>query len=199
MQNIPIPSAQPLPHCDYRSFYSDRGTDPFEGNFINFYNKYAVANTTPADLGNAIYSNGNGGVPMHCLLHVRNPAGSRDDPGLIIGYHRLTRQVPQFGQEPTPFDNQGHAFFGDVVAGQAPATVHLEDVLFNPLPEMQVPTAAQLDKLLLGDPGAQVFGPFQPGDPGLAVETTVPANPFGRISPRIRQMEEQCKVKTSLQ
>lgn len=101
------------------------------------------------------------------LLHVRDPHGPLDDPGIIVAYHRLTRHDARFGQTPLPYDNQGLAFFGDVNNGQAPLTVVIPDGCFNQLTATQVPTEGHLQQLIAADPNAEVFGPFAAGDPDV--------------------------------
>jgi hypothetical protein len=111
-------------------------------------------------------------------MHVRDPNGDpndpglANDPGLVVVYHRLSRHDQRFGQAPTPFDNRGLAFFGDVVNGQAPTTVHVPDTAFNSVGVGQVPTPARLTQLFAGDPQGQVFGPFAAADGDVEPITT---------------------------
>jgi hypothetical protein len=132
----------------------------FQGNYANFYNEYSTANTTPQDLRTALYRDGNTGALLHILMHVRDPNGDPNNPGLVVAYHRLSRHDQHFGQAPTPFNNKGLAFFGDVVNGQAPTTVHVPDTAFNSVGVGQIPTPARITQLFARDPQGQVFGPF---------------------------------------
>ena len=138
---VPPPAPQPV---SYHDKYLDHSSDVFQGNYINLYNEYRTGASTPLTLRNTLYRDGNTGVPLHILLHIRLDNAPDEDPGVIVGYHRLTRHDPRFGQPPTAHDNIGVAFFGDVVEGQAPMSVQLPDSLYNQLPAVQVPTAARM-------------------------------------------------------
>lgn len=151
----------------YREFYGQPVADAFAGNYVNLYNEYSVGNTTPADLRNTIYRDGNTGTCLSVLIHVRDPQAAADDPGTIVGYHRLTRRDTRLGQTARPFDNQGLAFFGDVVNGQAPGTVVIPDALYNQLPVVQVPTDARLQQLEAAEPNETTYGPFAAGEPDV--------------------------------
>lgn len=173
------PPAPPLaalgaPHqaTTYREFYGQPGADAFGGNYANLYNEYSVGNTTPADLRNIIYRDGNTGVCLSVLIHVRDPQAAADNPGTIVGYHRLTRRDTRLGQTARPFDNQGLAYFGDVVNGQAPGTVIIPDALYNQLPVVQVPTDARFQQLDAADPNETTYGPFAAGEPDVNPITT---------------------------
>ena len=135
---------------------------------------------------------------MHVLVHIREPNAEADDPGYIVGYHRLTRHAARFGQVARPYDGHGHAFMGDVVEGQVPVSVQVVDTLFNQLQVVQVPTAARLEQLLLGHPEEVLVGPFNAGDPdvspalarGLVVVPNEYVRPFLTTSLRPRQAYE---------
>jgi len=160
--------APALVHHTYADLYTDPASDPFQGNYVNFYHEYSTAGgVTPAALRESLYNSGNAGVPIHILAHVRDGTADPADPGHIVGYHRLTRHVASYGQLPRPFDGQGHAFMGDVVDGQVPISVNVPDHLFNLLQVVQVPTAGRLEQLLQADPALQVVGPFAAGDPDV--------------------------------
>jgi hypothetical protein len=169
-QNLPPLANQP---ATYREAYQHPANDAFNGNYTNLYNEYTIGTTTPLDLRNALYRDGNTGTFINILVHVRdrNPAAA-DDPGAIVGYHRLTRRDARFGQVPTPFDNLGLAYFGDVVNGQAPATVVIPDTLYNQVQVVQVPTDARLLQLIAAEPARETFGPFAAGDPDVSPITT---------------------------
>jgi hypothetical protein len=156
----------------YRERYLDPNFDSFNANYVNLYNEYSVGNTQPAPLRNAIYRDGNTGTPLHVLVHIRVANAPADDPGLIVAYHRLTRHDPRFGQIPTPFDSLGLGFFGDIIDGQAPMTVHIPDALYAQLPQVQVPSAGLLTQAIADDPQAELFGPYAAGDPDVAAVTT---------------------------
>lgn len=164
--------ALPVQHNTYREAYMHPTTDPFQGNYINLYNEYNVGTTTPLDLRNAIYRDGNNGVYLNILMHVRDPAAAPADPGLIVGYHRLTRRDTRLGQVPLPFDGQGLAYFGDVLNGQSPTTVVIPDPLYNQLPVVQVPTGARFQQLFAAEPERGTFGPFAAGDPDVEAVVT---------------------------
>lgn len=162
---------QPL---TYHGRYLDPNFDSFSGNYINLYNEYAVGQTQPVQLRNAVYRDGNNGKPLHVLVHVRvAPApGAPADPGMIVAFHRLTRHDTPFGQVQMSFDNMGLGFFGDIIDGQAPTTVVIPDNLYTQLPQTQVPDAGLLAQLFAADPAAEVFGPYAAGDPDVTAITT---------------------------
>ena len=126
----PQPNPAITPHS-YLDHYLDARNDTFGGNFINLYQEYLVGNTQPAQLRNAIYKAGNSGTFLHGLVHMREHNAPPDDPGTIVAVHRLVRHEGHIGQLPKPFDNIGLAFYGDVINGQAPATVTIPDAWFN--------------------------------------------------------------------
>jgi hypothetical protein len=64
------------------------------------------------------------------------------------------------------------AYFGDVVNGQAPATVIIPDTLYNQIQVVQVPTDARLLQLIAAEPERETFGPFAAGDPDVTPVTT---------------------------
>ena len=160
---------QPVPAVlatSYQGLYTDLTSDPFQGNYVNFYNDY-VGGTPPAVLRDSIYRDGNVGTLIHVLAHIRDPNANVDDPGLIVAYHRLTRHDTRYGQVPKPYDNQGLAFFGDILDGQAPMTVTIPDVLFNQTAIVQTPSRALLHQAFNADHLAQSVGPFLAGTPDV--------------------------------
>lgn len=157
---------------NYRGLYQQPAADPFQENYVNLYNEYNVGTTTPLDLRNAIYRDGNTGTYLNILVHVRETNAAPEVPGHIVGYHRLTRRDTRLGQLPLPFDNQGLAYFGDVINGQAPSTVVVPDALYNQLPVVQVPTEARLQQLFAAEPNRETFGPFAAGDPDVTAVIT---------------------------
>jgi hypothetical protein len=66
--------------------------------------------------------------------------------------------------QPTPFDNQLHAFIGDSSNGQPPITIIMPPDFLHAANVVQVPTVAKLQQLLQDDPDAQSVGPFAAGD-----------------------------------
>jgi hypothetical protein len=66
--------------------------------------------------------------------------------------------------QPTPFDNQLHAFIGDSSNGQLPITIIMPPYFLHAANVVQVPTVAKLQQLLQDDPDAQSVGPFAAGD-----------------------------------
>jgi hypothetical protein len=149
-RGLPAPAPLATQPTPYQAKYLNPSTDVFQGNYANFNNEYSTANTTPQDLRTALYRNGNTGALLHILMHVQDPNGDPNDPGLVVTYHRLSRHDQRFGQALTPFDNKGLAFFGDVVNGQAPTTVHVPDTAFNSVGVGQIPTPARLTQLFAG-------------------------------------------------
>jgi len=145
----------------YHARYQDPNYDPFAGNYTNVYHEFD--NNVPQTLRQSLYRDGNVGTPIHVLAHIRPPQAPANDPGLIVVYHRLTRHDARFGQVPTPYDGQGLAFWGDVVAGQAPTTVVIPDTAFNQTGLVQTPTAALLQQAMAADPAAGWFGPYAAG------------------------------------
>jgi hypothetical protein len=171
-QPVAQPGQLPAQPPNYRSKYLDPTTDRFSGNFANLYNEYMPGNTTPANLRDALYRDGNTGSLLHVLLHVRLTTAGADDPGTIVAYHRLSRRDTGFGQQPTSYDNQGLAFFGDVVNQQVPLTVHLPDTIFNQMAPVQVPTGPRWTQLFAAQAGDALFGPFAAGEADVEPVTT---------------------------
>jgi hypothetical protein len=178
-----LPAAQPAPPQflqpnpatvpnSYLDRYLDARNDSFGGNYVNLYNDYLVGNTQPAPLRHAVYKTGNSGNLLHGLVHVRDPGALPDDPGTIVAVHRLVRHETLIGLVPKPFDNLGLAFYGDVINGQAPATVIIPDNWFNQTQPVQVPTHGLLTQAFAAHPDQQAFGPYQAGDPDVTPVTT---------------------------
>ena len=177
--NVPpaVPPVQQLPGAavasnTYLDKYLDAQNDSFNGNYVNLYNEYAVGNTQPAQLRNAIYKDGNVGIHLHGLVHVRETNAGADDPGTIVAVHRLTRHESRFGQVTSPYDNLGLAYYGDVINGQAPTTVVVPDNWFNQTAPAQVPTHGLLAQEMAADPNAEVFGPYPAGQADVDPITT---------------------------
>jgi hypothetical protein len=167
--------AQPVVHpqpTTYQAKYLDPAADSFGGSYINLYHDVAVGATQPATLRNAVYRDGNAGAFLHALVHIREYNADPDDPGLIIAYHRMTRHDTGLGRQPTPYDNLGTAFFGDIFGGQAPQSILVPDMMFNQTNVVQVPTAGRITQLIAADPAAELFGPFAAGDPDVEPVTT---------------------------
>jgi hypothetical protein len=182
--NFPVGILTPPP-TSYYEMYTLPSADPFGGNYINLYHEYNIANTTPNDLRNALYRDGNTGTLLHVLIHVRSAHAPVDDPGLIVAYHRVSRHDTRFGQVATPYDNQGLAFFGDLISGvQAPATVIIPDTLYNQLPVVQVPTHGLVEQELAANPQATLLGPYPAGtndvDPIITRQLVVVPNCYVR-------------------
>lgn len=59
VQHVPV---QPN---SYREEYGRPVTDPFGGNYTNLYHEYSVGATTPLDLRNAMYRDGNTGAYLN--------------------------------------------------------------------------------------------------------------------------------------
>ena len=158
----------------YLSRYLNHAHDPFAGQYASVYAHYsvpAVNALTPAELRAKIYASSASGVPIaHALLVWPYPNGP-DDPGTIQGFHRLVRYEAGLAH-PTPFDNIGYAFMGDLIDGQAPISIVWHDEYFNRVANVQVPTAAEMDTLIAGDLNAPQFGPFNNGDPNTETVTT---------------------------
>lgn len=99
---LAAPGGPPLPlgnlHRAYSDLYSDPQADPFERNYINLYHEYAVGGgQAPAQLRDNLYNSGNAGTLIHILAHILDAGAAPEDPGYIVGYHRLTRHVTRFG------------------------------------------------------------------------------------------------------
>ena len=180
--NVPVaaalPPVQPQPlgaltaPNTYLAKYLDAQNDSFGGNFTNLYNEYAVGNTQPLALRNAVYKDGNVGILLHGLVHVQDPNAGVDDPGTIVAVHRLTRHESRFGQLHTGYDNLGLGFYGDIINGQAPSTVVIPDAWFNQTTMVQVPTHGLLAQEFAADPQLELLGPYQAGQPDVQPVTT---------------------------
>jgi hypothetical protein len=90
--------------------------------------------------------------------------------GRVCMFHRLQRFAPQLGVV-TGLDNRGYAFVGDVVEGQAPATVEWPANAFHQAGDVtiRVPTREVIDQMLGADPGIRLLGPFGNDDAGTEV------------------------------
>lgn len=158
----PLLGQQQVAH-PYRDWYNDHARDPFVGNYDAMYANYALARS-PLEIRNSLYPSGNSGIPIAHLLLTVQPNDPVHAPGVIQGYHRLTRYQPSLVSA-SPFDNVAYAFLGDVQGGQAPHTVVWAETQFHQATAMQVPTADGLDQLLATDPNTELVGPFAAGDP----------------------------------
>ena len=93
---LPVPGfpgalQPPVPQpTNYREKYLDPASDAFLGNYTNLYHEYSVGQSTPLELRTALYRDGNTGTPLHILLHVRSANAPMGDPGIILGYHRVS-------------------------------------------------------------------------------------------------------------
>jgi hypothetical protein len=169
----PVPMALLATSPDtYRTMYIDPRYDHFHNNYVNLYNEYAIGQNAPATLRNSVYPTGNGGTYLHALVHVREVGADPNDPGRIIGLHRLTRHEPRFGQTALPYDNMGLAFYGDTQHGQVPTTLTVPDAWFNQIGPVQAPTLGLLGQELAAQPLAELFGPYAAGDPDIEPVST---------------------------
>lgn len=159
-------------HSSYLQLYADPQADQYGGNYAALYAAYDPGANTPADLRASIYSTSNSGTLLHLLAHVRANDAPADDPGTIVCLHRLSRRNTPFGQQATPYDDKGLAFFGDVIGQQAPLTVEVPSAHFNQCAAVQAPTTARIDQLVAEDPGAEIFGPFTAADADVEAITT---------------------------
>jgi hypothetical protein len=90
--------------------------------------------------------------------------------GRVCMFHRLQRFAPQLGVV-TGLDNKGHAFFGDVIEGQMPATVKWPANAFHQAGgvTIRVPTREVIDQMLGADPEVRLLGPFGNDDAGTEI------------------------------
>jgi hypothetical protein len=90
--------------------------------------------------------------------------------GRVCLFHRLQRYAPQLGN-PTDYDNNGYAFFGDVTNGQAPPSVEWPGNAFHQAggATIRVPTRETLDQMLAADQAVNLVGPFGNDDAGTEV------------------------------
>ena len=153
----------------YRTLYADASNDSFAANYAAAYSEFEVpvqgnpANT-PAELAAKVLDSGNEGTHMAMVGLVRSRVAPAAVLGVVQAYHRLTRFGKRLGLPNTPFDDQAHAFLGDLVNGQAPTSVTLQPAYFHPTDQTRVPTPAALDQLIAAHPDTEIFGPFAATD-----------------------------------
>ena len=103
----------------YFDLYDDPAKDIFDGKYAAMYAEYAdgVARSV---IRNKVAEQGNGGVHIHHLVHVRRANAPVDDPGKIITIHRTTRYSRPMGGAASSLDDVMFAFQGDSIAQQLP-------------------------------------------------------------------------------
>jgi hypothetical protein len=109
---------------------------------------------------------------MSLVLLTRGLTAQANDLGEIVAYHRVSRFAPRMGLAPTPWDNTGFAFLGDMIQGQAPPTVSWDNSYFHTIQQTRVPTVDALDQTLAAQPDTELVGPFDPGDAGTELVRT---------------------------
>ena len=161
----------------YRAFYNAATNDPFAGSYQNAYDEFDVPLAgnpvnQPAELGNKVFMAAEQGLPMSLVLLTRDDMAIATDPGEIVAYHRVSRFAPRMGLAPTPWDNAGFAFLGDMIQGQAPPTVAWDNSYFHTVQQTRVPTIAALDQTLAAQPNTEMVGPFADGKAGTELVRT---------------------------
>jgi hypothetical protein len=147
----------------YFDLYDDPAKDFFVDNYAAIYAEYAEG-LAPSVVRTNVGDQGNSGVHVHHLVHVRKASAPVDDPGKIITIHRTTRYRRVLGQPPSALDDVMYGFQGDSTAMQLPLNVEMSNNLFNKASAVQAPTAARLAQLLQDEPAATMFGPFAATD-----------------------------------
>lgn len=162
----------------YRALYNNTATCPFGGNYAGIYAEWATPDgaappNTPVELRSKLYSNAMGiqGIAMAHVLLVRPNTAGADDPGLIQGYHRLCKYTPMIG-ETTSLDNSGYAFLGDVYGGNAPASVVMDNDLFNRCTSVIVKVPLATDQHFAAHPNDDLMGPYDAAEPDTETVTT---------------------------
>jgi hypothetical protein len=146
----------------YWAHYNYNANDKFAGAYAGTYASYAQG-IPPATLTNQVIQTGSYRAMVHHLMLTRDATATPEDPGKIFLCHRLSRYEAMIDQ-PTPFDNQLHAFIGDSSNGQPPITIIMPTNFLHAANVVQVPTVAKLQQLMQDDPDAQSVGPFAAGD-----------------------------------
>lgn len=107
---------------------------------------------------------GTSGIHMAMVGLIRDANADAANVGLVQGFHRITRFNRRLGLPATPFDDQGHAFLGDLINGQAPPSIIIEPTAFHTVPAVRVLTAAALDQAIAAHPDREMFGPYDATD-----------------------------------
>ena len=173
------PAIAPMgPLQPYRALYNNTALCPFNNNYAGIYAEWETPDgapppNTPNDLRTKLYSNAMGvqGVQMAHVLLVRPTHAGADDPGQIQGYHRLCKYIPQIG-EVTGLDNVGYAFLGDVYGGNAPATVIMDNDLFNRCTSVRVKTPLAIDQHFAAHSDDELLGSYDAAEPDTETVTT---------------------------
>lgn len=118
---------------------------------------------TPAELSNKVNMADEQDLPMALVLLTHNNAAPEAYPGEVLAYHQVTRFVPRMGLAPTPWDNLGFAFMGDLIQGQAPPTVMWDTLNFHTVAQTHVLTVLALDQPIAAQPNLNMVGPFNNG------------------------------------
>ena len=125
---VPAPPAGPpaAPQLTYVDYYADDSHDASAGAYTGIMQVFAIpapgapgAALAPQVLADNVYASAVNDPQAFVMLCTTPQAPN----GRVMLYHRLQRFQPQLGQPATPYDNQGFAFHGDLVGGQAPPTV----------------------------------------------------------------------------
>jgi hypothetical protein len=167
-----IPGGPPFPpnQTTYSQYYQDDSHDNAEGNYAAIMSIFAVPVAgdapAPALVTESVYASAVTDPQAFITLVVDNVSPE----GRVCMFHRLQRFAPQLGVM-TGLDNKGHAFFGDVVEGQMPATVEWPANAFHQAGgvTIRVPTREVIDQMLGADPGIRLLGPFGNDDAGTEV------------------------------
>lgn len=156
------------PQLNYTSYYDDDAHDITGGQYAGIMNTFVVpaANApAPQVVSEAVYA---AAVedPQAFILLISDATHPH---GRVTLFHRLQRYAPQLGN-PTDFDGNGYAFYGDLVSGQAPPSVEWPANAFHQAgAPIRVPTRAAIDQALAADPTFALFDPPDPADAGTEI------------------------------
>jgi hypothetical protein len=119
-----VPGGPPVapPHTTYLEYYQDDTNDNARGDYAAIMNIFSVpvagAVATSGQVSEAVFA----AAVMDPQAFVTLVVDPNYPHRRICLFHRLQRYAPQLGN-PTEYDNNGYAFFGDLTNDQAPPSV----------------------------------------------------------------------------
>jgi hypothetical protein len=173
----PLPQAPPqggiLPvvgHLDYQSRYQDPQLDPYQGDYADLMDVFAVppqgAATAPAQLTTQVGDSTVAGTPSAFLLLVEDPLNPLQS-GQVMCFHRITKFPARLGHR-SPWDNQFFAFSANNHGPQITTVIWRNDFLSqaNNGALIRVPTEVQADTECSVVPAPIMLGPYGNNDAG---------------------------------
>jgi hypothetical protein len=174
MADIPAPLAPGMPPLiplpsSYLEYYQDDGKDKAAGEYTAIMNTFAVplagSALTPGQVTDAVFALAVVDPQAFVMLIVDEIHPN----GRVCLFHRLQQYAPQLGN-PTAFNRNGYAFFGDVTNGQSPPSVEWPANAFYQVGVLvRVSLREVIDQTLAGDPELKLLGPHENDEAGTEV------------------------------